>query len=103
MIEFNTGRQYTKDGQRITAEIIDTKTCDIFGDLTHLVRMIDHSRGLDYLYELPELTSHEVMRAYDGDTQCLSCSQSKDGSYRRLRDFWKRDHRGQLESDDLTP
>ena len=90
-IEFNTGRNYTAEGQRITAEIIDTKTCDLFGDLTHLVKMIDHSRGLNYLYELPELTSHEVMRAYDdGETQCLSYSKSKDGSYKRLRDFWKR-------------
>ena len=95
-IEFNTGREYTKEGQRITAEIIDTKTCSIFEDeTTHLVRMIDHSRGLDYLYEMPELTQHNVMRAYDSDTECLSYSRSADGSYRRLRDFWERGYKGE--------
>lgn len=93
-IEFNTGREYTKEGQRITAEIIDTKTCSIFEDeTTHLVRMIDHSRGLDYLYEMSELTEHNVMRAYDGGS-CLSYSRSADGSYERLRDFWKRGYKG---------
>ena len=95
MIEFNTGREYTKEGQRITAEIIDTKTCSILEDgTTHLVRMIDHSRGLDYLYEMSELTEHNIMRAYDGGS-CLSYSRSADGSYERLRDFWKRGYKGE--------
>lgn len=80
-IEFNTGRQYTAEGQRITAEIIDTRMCNIIDEITHLVRMVDHSRGIEYLYELPELTQRLLMTEYD---------HNRDVSYDRLVGFWER-------------
>ena len=92
-IDFNTGRNYTAEGQQITAEVIAQKHCEIMEETWFLVLMTDHSRGLDYLYEMPQLTRRNVMNRYDGvDGQCLRL-QSEDG-YNVLRDFWKVDYRG---------
>lgn len=62
-LDWNTGRGYTPEGQRITSIIVAAR-----GDerLHHyLVHMIDHDRGLDYLFELNGNTRWEVMHAYD--------------------------------------
>ena len=84
-IDFNTGRGYTAQGQQITAEVVAQKL-DGIGDMRLLVLMTDHSRGLEYLYNLSELTEDAVLRRYDGT--------SGEVSYKRLKEYWGVSHRG---------
>ena len=85
-IDFNTGRGYTAEGQQITAEVVAQKLCEDFGDMRLLVLMTDHSRGLEYLYDLAELTATAVLRHYDGT--------SGEVSYKRLAEYWGVGYRG---------
>ena len=79
-IDFNTGRGYTAEGQQITAEVVAQKLCEDFGDMRLLVLMTDHSRRLEYLYDLAELTPRAVLRHYDGI--------GGEVHYKRLGEYW---------------
>jgi len=78
-IDFNTGRGYTAEGQQITAEVVAQKL-DGIGDMRLLVLMTDHSRGLEYLYDLAELTEGAVLHHYDGI--------GGEVHYKRLEEYW---------------
>tara|TARA_R100000315_G_scaffold5514_1_gene1879 strand:- start:421 stop:780 length:360 start_codon:yes stop_codon:yes gene_type:complete len=75
-IQFNTGRQYQPEGQLISAVVIAEKEDRI------LVLMVDHSRDLDYLYELDadNFTQSGIMAKYD--------ESNSDVSSERLERFW---------------
>lgn len=63
-IEFNTGRQYTPEGQKIEAWIVavDSSTPDF---PIHLVYFKDTSRMIDGYVRVCRLTEQEVMTEYD--------------------------------------
>lgn len=83
---FNTQRPYTPKGQEITVTLVDTKECDILeGEKTLLVKMVDHSRNLNYLFEVPEFTRSEIMNAYDRNCYETPTAVTPD----RLLNFWK--------------
>ena len=84
-IDFNTGRGYTAQGQQITAEVV-AKKLDGIGDMRLLVLMTDHSRGLEYLYDLAELTATAVLHHYD--------AIGGEVHYKRLEEYWGVSHRG---------
>jgi len=55
-LAFNTGRTYTEHGQRIAAQRLDCGA----------IIMLDIDRGIDYiLHPTTQLTSADIMRAYD--------------------------------------
>jgi hypothetical protein len=75
-VQFNTGRQYQPEGQLISAVEIAEK-----GDRI-LVLMVDHSRDLDYLYELDvdAFNQDGIMAKYD--------ERNSEVSSERLKSFW---------------
>lgn len=84
-IRFNTGREYQPEGQLISAVVVAEKVTHVehFGDIERiLVLMVDHSRGLDYLYELEtdDFTQPGIMSIYD--------ERNSDVSLDRLESFW---------------
>lgn len=62
-LEFNTGRPYTEEGQRITATLLET-TEDAFGPL-YRVRFVDHSRHIPGIVKVRSFTQNAIMREYD--------------------------------------
>ena len=84
-IQFNTGREYQPEGQLISAVVVAEKVTHVehFGDIERiLVLMVDHSRDLDYLYELDadNFTQSGIMAKYD--------ESNSDVSSERLESFW---------------
>ena len=84
-IQFNTGREYQPEGQLISAVVVAEKATHVehFGDIERiLVLMVDHSRDLDYLYELDadNFTQSGIMAKYDESNSEVS-SES-------LESFW---------------
>ena len=75
-IHFNTGREYQPEGQLISAVVVAEK------EDRGLVLMVDHSRDLDYLYELDadNFTQSGIMAKYDESNSEVS-SES-------LESFW---------------
>ena len=75
-IQFNTGREYQPEGQLISAVVVAEK------EDRGLVLMVDHSRDLDYLYELDadNFTQSGIMAKYDESNSEVS-SES-------LESFW---------------
>lgn len=71
-IKFNTGRQYTPEGQVIVAWV-HSKTEDEFGD-SYVIRFFDVSRGITgEISWSPDFNQVAVMRAYDvGSYKCVS-------------------------------
>lgn len=65
-IKFNTGRQYTPEGQIIVAYQVGEAVHDEEFDMTFLtVRFIDLSRGVSGEIGVTELTERAVMHFYD--------------------------------------
>ena len=54
-LRFNTGRQYSAEGQRIECALIDTDT----------VVLEDYTRGLSYVLYVYDFEEDSIMRAYD--------------------------------------
>ena len=81
-IRFNTGRPYTANGQSITATVVAEKEDKDADGILYLVLMVDHSRGLDYLYEMDSerFHPHGIMWKYDRN--------NSDISHDRLESFW---------------
>lgn len=63
--EFNTGRPYSDNGQPITVTLLDWEFNEIFDQPFYLVRMQDHARGLNFVYELTDFTERDLMSSYD--------------------------------------
>lgn len=70
-IEFNTGRKYTADGQRIKATLHDDRVVTFF----------DHSRGISGEFDMigDVFTRDTVMAAYDGNAYRQSTRSWQDG------------------------
>lgn len=64
-IRFNTGRQYTAEGQDIVVWVTN-KTTDEWGDV-HACNFADLSRGVYGTTTLLSFTKEEFMRAYDAN------------------------------------
>ena len=64
-IEFNTGRMYSDQGQRIIAEVIAKEDCNILPLLT--VKFTDLDRMIEGVVEVFELTKEEIMHQYDSN------------------------------------
>jgi len=62
-IEFNTGRMYSDQGQRIVAEVIDKEDCEVLPML--IVKFIDLDRMIEGVVEFFSLTQEEIMLQYD--------------------------------------
>jgi len=54
-LRFNTGRQYSAEGQHIECALIDTDT----------VVLEDYTRGLSYVLYVYDFEEDSIMRAYD--------------------------------------
>lgn len=66
-IKFNTGRQYTPQGQLVVAyQVGEPEKGDIFGCEWLTVRFIDVSRMVSGEIAVLGLTENHVMAAYDG-------------------------------------
>lgn len=71
-IRFNTGRQYTTHGQRITATLHDDG----------IVTFYDHDRMIDGQYETlfpDDFNERQVMTVYDAGTYTTSARSWADG------------------------
>ena len=62
-IEFNTGRMYSDQGQRIVAEVIDKEDCEVLPML--IVKFTDLDRMIEGVVEVFSLTQEEIMHQYD--------------------------------------
>lgn len=66
-IKFNTGRQYTAEGQVIVAYQVDQPEKAPGSDFDWItVRFIDISRMVSGEIVIPSLTEKDVMNSYDG-------------------------------------
>jgi len=66
-IEFNTGREYTPEGQKIVAYKIGTVVKEFDGETyeKYLVYFCDKSRHISELVEVLEFDQRSIMRRYD--------------------------------------
>jgi len=64
-MSFNTGRQYTPEGQEIEARIISQDDCPILNTTVWKLRFIDRSRAICGDVELLEVTQQALMLEYD--------------------------------------
>lgn len=62
---FNTGRQYTPEGQKIEARIISQDECPVLNTAVWKLRFIDRSRMICGDVELLEVTPQALMLEYD--------------------------------------
>ena len=58
-LRFNTGRQYSAEGQRIECALIGVKWH------VHTVVLEDYTRGLSYVLYVYDFEEDSIMRAYD--------------------------------------
>lgn len=74
-MSFNTGRQYTPQGQETEAKIVSQEICPILGESLWRLRFHDRSRGIYGAVALSEVTLRALMAEYDeGRCVGLSCS-----------------------------
>ena len=64
-ISFNTGRQYTAEGQKIEAKLVDVEVCTLFGVDLYVVDFHDTSRHIAGRVKIEQLNQAAVMAAYD--------------------------------------
>lgn len=87
-ITFNTGRPYSTEGQIITATIVGSYICDMFGDERLIVFMEDQTRMIDQYLDLSELTEKAIMQNYD-NSYYVSKHKKETQSYKIMQN-----HRG---------
>ena len=81
-IQFNTGRQYTKAGQRITATFRPHNEAE---DLGGTVTFFDHDRMIDGEFDLASelfFNQGSVMSEYDGNRYTSTLRSKNDGMMR---------------------
>jgi hypothetical protein len=64
-ISFNTGRQYTAEGQKIEAKLVDVEVCTLFGVDLYVVDFNDTSRQINGRVKIEQFNQAAVMAAYD--------------------------------------
>jgi hypothetical protein len=78
IISFNTGRQYSDNGQRIAAAIHNG-----------VVIMVDIDRGIDYALPAAALDRNSIMAAYDDPASHTHVSSAFDNNFQLEREFLK--------------
>lgn len=78
IISFNTGRQYSDQGQRIAAAIYNG-----------VVIMVDVDRGLDYALPAAALDRNSIMAAYDDPALHTYSGAAFDNNFQLEREFLK--------------
>ena len=64
-LKFNTGRGYSSEGQIITAVLVSTAPCPLFGTPLHAVDFHDITRGIRGRVTVCDFTEASVLAAYD--------------------------------------
>lgn len=64
-LKFNTGRGYSPEGQIITAVLVSTAPCPLFGTPLHAVDFHDITRGIRGRVMVCDFTEASVLAAYD--------------------------------------
>lgn len=64
-LKFNTGRGYSPEGQIITAVLVSTAPCPLFGTPLHTVDFHDVTRGIRGRVTVCDFTEASVLAAYD--------------------------------------
>jgi len=78
IISFNTGRQYSDNGQRIAA-----------AEYNGVVIMVDIDRGIDYALPAAALDRNSIMAAYDDPALHTYVSAAFDNNFQLEREFIK--------------
>jgi len=78
IISFNTGRQYSDNGQRIAAAIHNG-----------VVIMVDIDRGIDYALPAAALDRNSIMAAYDDPALHTYSGAAFDNNFQLEREFIK--------------
>jgi hypothetical protein len=65
-MDFNTGREYTTEGQKITASVIREDKDEFLGTI-YQVRFVDHSRGIDGYVTVWDWSQDAIMNEYDNN------------------------------------
>jgi hypothetical protein len=78
IISFNTGRQYSNQGQRIAA-----------AKHNGIVIMVDVDRGIDYALPGASLDRNSIMAAYDNPELHTHVSSAFDNNFQLEREFIK--------------
>jgi hypothetical protein len=78
IISFNTGRQYSDQGQRIAA-----------AKHNGIVIMVDVDRGIDYALPGAALDRNSIMNAYDNPELHTNVSSAFDNNFQLEREFIK--------------
>lgn len=64
-MQFNTGREYTPQGQEIEAKICSWQFCAISGKDTYNLAFIDRSRGVCGVVQVGAVRPEALMQEYD--------------------------------------
>ena len=64
-LTFNTGRQYTQEGQSIECTVLEETVCPVMDWPILRVLFNDTSRGVRGIVEVETLDEASIMRAYD--------------------------------------
>ena len=78
IISFNTGRQYSNQGQRIAAAVHNG-----------VVIMVDIDRGIDYALPAAALDRNSIMAAYDDPALHTYVSSAFNNDFQLEREFIK--------------
>jgi len=78
IISFNTGRQYSDQGQRIAAAVHNG-----------VVIMVDIDRGIDYALPAAALDRNSIMAAYDDPALHTYSGAAFDNNFQLEREFLK--------------
>jgi len=78
IISFNTGRQYSDQGQRIAA-----------AKHNGIVIMVDIDRGIDYALPAAALNRNSIMAAYDDPASHTYSGAAFDNNFQLEREFIK--------------
>jgi len=78
IISFNTGRQYSDQGQRIAAAVHNG-----------IVIMVDIDRGIDYALPAAALDRNSIMAAYDDPALHTNVSSAFNNDFQLEREFLK--------------